>query len=109
MPTGTEASQTKQKSGGFRRAASGILAVILVLTSLATTAFLLIDVFMNNSDPGSKGNETVVDYAMMDRYDMAMTNTIASSLDGILSLKKVYWLSDADQVAPEPLLRILSR
>ena len=102
MPTGTEASQTKQKSGGFRRAASGILAVILVLTSLATTAFLLIDLFMNNSDPGSKGNETVVDYAMMDRYDMAMTNTIASSLDGILSLKKVYWLSDADQVAPEP-------
>lgn len=83
-------------------AREGILVVVACAVSLVVCAFLLISIVLNNSDPGRKGNEASVDYAMMDRYDMSMTNTIASSLDGILSLKKVYWLSDADQVAPLP-------
>jgi exopolysaccharide biosynthesis protein len=79
-----------------------LAALAVCVASLAATAFLLFNVLMNNSDPGRKDTAAATDYAMMDRYDMAMTNTIASSLDGILSLKKVYWLSDADPVAPEP-------
>ena len=95
----TTEKSSKQK---FLAAAKIFLAVVLCAASFAVSAFLLKDVLMNNSNPGSKEKVTTMDYAMMDRYDMSMTNTIASSLDGILSLKKVYWLSDADQVAPEP-------
>lgn len=39
---------------------------------------------------------------MMDRFDMFMTNEISDALDGVMAVKKVYWLSDADLVAPEP-------
>ena len=80
----------------------GLCVCVLCFASVAASAFLLKDLFMNNSDPGGTNNKAVVDYAMMDRYDMAMTNTQANALDGILSLKKVYWLKDSDQVAPKP-------
>ena len=39
---------------------------------------------------------------LMDRHDMRMTNRIADSLDGVLAIEKVYWLSDDDMIAPEP-------
>ena len=80
----------------------GLLALILVAASVYTSIPLLETVLYNNSDPGKREQENPVDYAVMDRYDMSMTNTVANALDGILSIKKVYWLSDADQVAPEP-------
>ena len=37
-----------------------------------------------------------------DRFDMFLTNEISEALDGVLSVPKVYWLSDDDLVAPEP-------
>lgn len=46
--------------------------------------------------------EKASDSELMDRYDMFMTNEISSALDGVLSVEKVYWLSDSDLVAPEP-------
>ena len=42
------------------------------------------------------------DVTIMDKYDMFVTNAIADALEGVLSIEKVYWLSDNDQVAPEP-------
>ncbi len=33
---------------------------------------------------------------------MYITNTLSDALDGVLSIKKVYWLNDDDLVAPEP-------
>ena len=47
--------------------------------------------------PESTGNS-----ALMDKFDMYMTNEISKALDGVLSVEKVYWLSDSDLVAPEP-------
>ena len=96
--------ETKNHSakGALLAIARFLLLLVLCVASLAGSAWLLEDLFMNNSDPGDKDQNKTIDYAMMDRYDMAMTNTIANSLDGILSIKKVYWLSDDDQVAPEP-------
>ena len=42
------------------------------------------------------------DVTILDKFDMCMTNEISNALDGILSIEKVYWLSDSDQVAPNP-------
>lgn len=89
----------KQALHGFLQ---GLLLLTLCVSVLAGSAWLLEDLFMNNSAAGkdSMGNST--NYSMMDRYDMAMTNTVSDALDGILSIKKVYWLTDDVQVAPEP-------
>ena len=46
--------------------------------------------------------ESSADAALMDRFDMYMTNEISNALDGVLSVEKTYWLSDSDLVAPEP-------
>ena len=80
----------------------GLLALVLVAASVCTSVPLLETVLYHNSAPSKGEQENAVDYAVMDRYDMSMTNTVANALDGILSIKKVYWLSDDDQVAPEP-------
>ena len=40
--------------------------------------------------------------AIMDKFDMYVTNQASNALDGILDIKKVYWLSDTELVAPKP-------
>lgn len=77
----------------------GVLALLVI--SLCLSGWLLQTVLFSNSDPGTTQSATTA-YAMMDRYEMQMTNSISNALDGILSIKKTYWLSDNDQVAPEP-------
>ena len=38
----------------------------------------------------------------LDRFEMYMSNVTSEALEGVLSLEKVYWLHDADMVAPKP-------
>lgn len=40
--------------------------------------------------------------AVLDNFDMYMTNVTSDALDGILTIDKVYWLQDEDMVAPKP-------
>ena len=95
-------TENKTEKKVFPGVLRGLFVLVLCVASLAASAYLLEDLFMNYSTPGEKGHESAVDFALMDRYDMAMTNTVANALDGIFSIKKVYWLSDTDQVAPKP-------
>ena len=52
--------------------------------------------------PGNTAQGNAMELGIMDRFDMQMTNQISSALDGVLSIEKVYWLNDDDQIAPEP-------
>jgi exopolysaccharide biosynthesis protein len=52
--------------------------------------------------PGNTAQGSDLELGIMDRFDMQMTNQISSALDGVLSIEKVYWLNDDDQIAPEP-------
>ena len=52
--------------------------------------------------PGNDAQGSSMELGIMDRFDMQMTNQISSALDGVLSIEKVYWLNDDDQIAPEP-------
>ena len=52
--------------------------------------------------PGNTSQGSSMELGVMDRFDMQMTNEISSALDGVLSIEKVYWLNDDDQIAPEP-------
>lgn len=62
----------------------GLLAMVLFCT-IGTAA------------PASIGSA-----AVMDKYDMHMTNVTSDALEGLLTIDKVYWLHDEDTVAPEP-------
>lgn len=90
-----ESSQKAVKPGLSWKAVVGAVSVAL-------TVVLLLTVLLNNSDPGKSPDTNPIDLALMDRYDMYMTNAVSNALDGVLSIKKVYWLSDDDLVAPEP-------
>ena len=79
----------------------GLLTLAMAAISVALTCVLLLSVFLAVGNTEKK-TASSVNVAIMDRYDMYMTNQISDALDGILSVDKVYWLSDDDQVAPEP-------
>ena len=57
-------------------------------------------VMVGGSGPAAAGNSGNV--AIMDKFDMFITNEASRALDGILNIEKVYWLSDSELVAPEP-------
>ena len=52
--------------------------------------------------PGNSAQGSSLELGIMNRFDMQMTNRISSALEGVLSIEKVYWLNDDDQIAPEP-------
>lgn len=74
------------------------LAVVSVVASISILANMLLAV--------GNGNGSVVGgingAAIMDRFDMFMTNQVSNALEGVLNIEKIYWLSDADLVAPKP-------
>lgn len=69
----------------------------IALTARALVSFVQVS---DNAQAGTQGSTT--NYGITDRYNMFMTNTLSDTLDGVLSIKKVYWLNDDDLVAPEP-------
>lgn len=88
--------ETNTHSGAarFGRAAAALIAL------LAAVALLVF--FACGTGNAEKSAVTTAQVALMDKYDMYVTNQISEALDGILAVEKVYWLSDEDMVAPEP-------
>lgn len=77
------------------KAAAGCLCLLLAGSILLS--FLLVG---GTSKTGTQNSDT--NYALTDRYNMFVTNTLSDVLDGVLSIPKVYWLNDDDLVAPKP-------
>ena len=71
-----------------------VLCVISILWTLNAVA--------NGGNTVGQGTQLGANLAIMDRYDMAITNQLSASMEGILSIDKVYWLRDEDVIAPEP-------
>lgn len=76
--------------------------ILLSVCALAFSAWMLSAVFLKTDFSAGAAPTTVADAAIMDRFNMSMTNRISTALDGILSIDKVYWLRDEDVIAPEP-------
>ena len=75
--------------------------IICVACILAT--FIVFGSFTSSgSTKVNISSEVSPNYGVVERYDKYMTNEFSDALDGILSIKKVYWLRDEDQIAPEP-------
>ena len=102
------ADQLIQEHNPDRDPGSGTKVLRVMTTAVgALFSICLIVVFCYNLILSSGTKETVsqqkaAGVTIMDKYDMYVTNAISDALDGVLSIEKVYWLSDHDQVAPEP-------
>ncbi len=78
------------------------LSCILCVLALALTAAFVLWGMLHVGLPGKSTGGAFFRAAMMDTYDRHVTNQISSALEGVLNIQKVYWLSDSDQIAPEP-------
>ena len=75
---------------------------LLAVLSLGITAVLVCVLFTGSGSMTQGGAASHMDAAIMDRYDMYINNRMSNALEGVLSIDKVYWLSDNDLIAPEP-------
>lgn len=85
----------------FRILASAVKAVVVLLAA-AAIVMLLSNMLVTVGVGTIAAADDASDVAIMDRYDMFMTNQISGALEGVLNIEKVYWLSDNDEVAPKP-------
>ena len=80
----------------------GIFKGAICLVCIVMTAVLIVNMLGVVSSSTGASVSGISAAAIMDKFDMVMTNEISSALEGVLKIDKVYWLSDQDLVAPEP-------
>lgn len=78
-----------------------VAACLLLLLCLGCSLWALSAVALGGNTSG-QGNQSATNMGILDRFDMAITNQFSASMEGILSIDKVYWLRDEDVVAPKP-------
>ena len=66
------------------------------------TVLLLITLLRGSGVSAAKVNTEGVNLGIMDKFDMAISNSVSNALDGVLTLQKVYWLPDDSSAAPKP-------
>lgn len=75
---------------------------LVVLICAAVSLLLIFCLVLSVGNPAASAQTEPADAGILDKFDMYMTNTISDTLDGVLSIDKVYWLKDDELVAPEP-------
>lgn len=99
----TTANENRPDAGkGTQSEVRTICAAAAAVFSIAITAVLLYLVLLSAGTKSQSVQTSGTNAALMDKYDMFVTNAVSNALEGVLSIEKVYWLSDSDIVAPEP-------
>ena len=93
---------TTGASRGIYKVIRGILTAAAAVLCAIFTVHLLPTLVMGTGFTLDMGAATGTNAAIMDRYDTYMTNTLSDALDGVVAIRKTYWLSDEDMIAPEP-------
>ena len=97
--------KTKKKNRFFAvlgEVSSNIVKSIAVVLCCVMTLTYLGGIVMMAGSGSTASASGASSVTILDKFDMFMTNQISDALDGVLAVDKVYWLSDSDQVAPEP-------
>lgn len=79
-----------------------LLKVAVGSLCLTLTCSVLLSFLMTGGASRGTAQNSDKDYALTDRYNMFVTNTLSDTLEGVLSIPKTYWLNDDDLVAPKP-------
>ena len=89
-----------------KRRSTGVLRVLLSALTAVISLWIMTQGLRwgltHVGVPDSGKSTESASLAVMDRYDMYMTNVISNALEGLLDIEKTYWLSDDDMIAPEP-------
>ncbi len=80
----------------------GIATLLAAAVSIYLTVPMLQIIFNGTGVASKSPNATSTNVAVMDRFDTYVSNSVSSALEGMVVIKKIYWLSDDDLVAPEP-------
>ena len=91
----------KKKPGIFACILGGIGTLMVSAVSLVLLAVLVGTLALSTGNQNASGGGSAAGHAIMDKFDMAVTNEISKALDGIITIEKSYWLSDDVLVAPE--------
>ena len=78
------------------------LKTVVVVLCLVVTLTLLGGIAMMSGSGTAASGGAASNVTILDKFDMFMTNQTSNALEGVLAIKKVYWLSDSDLVAPKP-------
>lgn len=90
-------TEEKETVAGTGSRAKTVLSAVCAVVALAMLCGVAL---MGGSGRAATGGAS--NAAIMDKFDMYITNQASNALDGILDIKKVYWLSDTELVAPKP-------
>lgn len=86
----------------MKRVIGVFVKIICSILCLVMTAALLLSFAAGSKKAAGSEQVGTVSYGIKDRFDQFVTNSLSDALDGVLSIKKTYWLSDNDLIAPEP-------
>lgn len=90
-------TEEKETVAGTGSRAKAVLAAVCAVVALAMLCGVALMGGSGRAATGGASNAVI-----MDKFDMYITNQASNALDGILDIKKVYWLSDTELVAPKP-------
>lgn len=97
-----QAKYEKKTQTDWRGILSALGALAAAVVCCVVTVQLMKTVAKGAGVAGGAAAASAKDLAIMDRYDMYMTNSMGKALDGVVTIERVYWLSDDDLIAPEP-------
>jgi exopolysaccharide biosynthesis protein len=79
-----------------------VLKMAVIAVAIVVSVWVLNQMILTAGPGAGATAARVADVAIIDKFDMYMTNQISNALDGVLNIEKVYWISDSDLVAPKP-------
>ena len=98
----TVASATKKKKPNiFVTILAGIGSMLAIAVCVPILVVLIGTLVLSAGNQSGTGSASAAGMAIMDKFDMAVTNEISKALDGIITIEKSYWLDDEVLVAPE--------
>ena len=95
----------KRKKRSVGSALLKLVTLAAAIVSVSLTMQMLMPVVTGSSFATSSGTVSGSGMALMDRYDNYISNSLSDALEGLAGVerpKKTYFLSDLDQIAPEP-------
>ena len=99
----TAESRSEEKNTPAHKPSRGArVKLVLLAVCVAAVAMVLSNFALVGGSGLVAASGGAANAAIMDKFDMFITNEISNALDGVLNIEKVYWLSDDDLVAPKP-------
>ena len=93
-----DSSEEKKQNSSLKQ---GVMVTFTAFCGLLSLLLLLLLLF-GSGDTGAWGGGQGGSYALMDRFDMVVGNALSDALEGIKSVKKIYFLPDDSAPAPRP-------